>query len=183
MIRIIGIGSPFGDDAAGLEAARRLAAAPPPGTEVIAADRPGSDLIELIDGAEATILIDAVQSGATPGTLHDIDLRDLPAAGVRLVSSHDLGVADAVQLAAALGKAPLRGRLLGIEIAADSMREPDRVSAQTRRAIDSILTPTQRARLDSAHARREAEMKKRYPNGVPQRGAPGRGSGGSMRLP
>ncbi len=143
MIRIIGIGSPFGDDAAGLEAARRLAAAPPPGTEIIAADRPGSDLIDLLDGAEAAILIDAVRSGSAPGTLHDLDLRDLPASGGRLASSHDLGVADAVRLAATLGKAPQRGRLLGIEIPPDSAREPDRISAQTSRAIEDAV---QRAR-------------------------------------
>ncbi len=59
----------------------------------------------------------------------------------------------------------------------------DSLMAQTKRAIDSILTPAQRTMLDSARARREAELKKRYPNGVPQRGAPGRGSNGSMRLP
>lgn len=59
----------------------------------------------------------------------------------------------------------------------------DSLMAQTRRSIDSILTPTQRVQLDSARARREAEFRKRYPNRVPSRGAPGWGSGGSMRLP
>ncbi len=47
----------------------------------------------------------------------------------------------------------------------------DSLMAQTRRSMDSILTPTQRAVLDSAHARREAAMKRRYPDGAPNRGA------------
>ena len=75
MIRIIGIGSPFGDDACGLAAARRLAEEPPAGAEVVVADRPGAALIELLDGVDATILIDAVRSGSPPGTLHSADSR------------------------------------------------------------------------------------------------------------
>ena len=50
LIRIIGIGSPFGDDAAGLEIARVLAEAPPPNCEVIVADRPGMALVDLMEG-------------------------------------------------------------------------------------------------------------------------------------
>jgi hydrogenase maturation protease len=115
MIRIIGIGSPFGDDAAGLMAARQLAAAPPPDTEVVEADRPGATLIELLDGADAVILIDAAHSGAAPGTLHDLDLQDLSRQPIALVSSHGFGVIDAVRLASALGRAPARGRVLAIE--------------------------------------------------------------------
>jgi hypothetical protein len=46
----------------------------------------------------------------------------------------------------------------------------DSLMAQTKRSMDSILTPTQRTQLDSARARREAEFKKRYPGGTPNRG-------------
>lgn len=46
----------------------------------------------------------------------------------------------------------------------------DSLMAQTKRSMDSILTPTQRAVLDSARAKREAEFRKRFPNGAPQRG-------------
>ena len=49
----------------------------------------------------------------------------------------------------------------------------DSLMAQTRRSMDSILTPDQRSMLDSARARREAEFKRRYPNGAPPRGGPG----------
>jgi Spy/CpxP family protein refolding chaperone len=46
----------------------------------------------------------------------------------------------------------------------------DSLMAQTKRSMDSILTPTQRMQLDSVRARREAEFKKRYPGGAPNRG-------------
>jgi Spy/CpxP family protein refolding chaperone len=46
----------------------------------------------------------------------------------------------------------------------------DSLMAQTKRSMDSILTPTQRAVLDSSRTKREAEFRKRFPNGAPQRG-------------
>lgn len=115
MVSIIGIGSPFGDDAAGLEAARRLSAAPPAGVTVVCADRPGAGLLDFLEVANAAILIDATRSGAPPGTLHDVDLRRAGTLVSRLVSSHEIGVAEALELARALGRSPRRGRFLGIE--------------------------------------------------------------------
>jgi hydrogenase maturation protease len=143
VIRIIGIGSPFGDDDAGLEAARRLAAAPPPETDVVAADRPGAALIDLFDGADAVILIDAARSGAPAGTIHDLDLHALPADASGLVSSHGLGVAAVVRLAATLARLPPRGRVLAIEAAATSAPQSAGLSAA---AQGGVLQALKRAR-------------------------------------
>lgn len=137
MIRIIGIGSPFGDDAAGLEAARSLSQSPPPNCEIIAADRPGVSLIEMINGADAAILIDAACSGATPGTLHEFGFDELDrCAAAGLVSSHDLGVANAVELARRLGRAPARGIILAIEITPTTRRQLGVLSAAAREAVE-----------------------------------------------
>jgi hydrogenase maturation protease len=138
MIRIIGIGSPLGDDAAGLVAARRLAAAPPRGCQVIAADRPGAGLIDLLEGAAAVILIDAVRSDAAPGAIHVLNLREIGALGERLVSSHGIGVASAIELAAKLERAPVRGRLIGIE-AATGGRGLDEISPAVKDAIERAI--------------------------------------------
>ena len=135
MIRIIGIGSPFGDDAAGLEAARQLAAAPPAGVEVVVADRPGAGLIDLFDGVDAVILVDAARSGGPPGTIHDLDLHALPSHPLGLISSHDLGVVAAVQLAARLGRLPPRGRVLAIEVVATSAAPPADLSAAAQAGV------------------------------------------------
>lgn len=134
MIRIIGIGSPFGDDAAGLEAARLLAQDPPPNCEVIAADRPGTDLLELIAGADAVILIDAVRSKAPAGALHELGFDELEGSAAGFVSSHGLGVAAAIQLARRLGRAPERGTVLGIEIDSAPARRLAALTPAVRRA-------------------------------------------------
>jgi hydrogenase maturation protease len=167
LIRVIGIGSPFGDDAVGLEAARTLAKNPPPDCEVIAADRPGASLIELLDGAGAAILIDAVRSGSPPGTLHELSFDDLDACAApflsrtthslcAFVSSHDLGVAASVQLARKLGRAPSEGRVLGIEIAPARYAAPGRFSESAQQALRLALV---RVRVLAKEIRRKTPLK------------------------
>ena len=145
MIQIIGIGAPFGDDAVGLEVAQILAIQPPPGCEVVAADRPGAGLIDLLDGIEAAILIDAVCSGAPIGTVHELSFAELARHGGRFVSSHELGVAAAVQLARKLGRAPARGGMLGIEVAAVPLDAPySFLSPDAKRAVPEVLVRVRR---------------------------------------
>ncbi len=151
MIRIIGIGAPFGDDAVGLEAAHILAQQPLPGCEIIAADRPGAGLIDLLDGIDAAILIDAVRSGAPLGIIHELSFAQLARHRGRFVSSHQLGVAASIQLACELGGIPARGGMLGIEIAAvpsdaqysvlspDAMRAVCEVLARVHRWISRLI--------------------------------------------
>jgi hydrogenase maturation protease len=135
LIRIIGIGSPFGDDAAGLEVARILTQAPPPNCEVIVADRPGAGLLELLDSIDPVILIDAVRSGAKPGTLHQLSFDELDRCPARFVSSHELGVAASVQLASRLGRAPARGGVLGIEVSPAVVHVPCPLSRTMQQAV------------------------------------------------
>jgi hydrogenase maturation protease len=139
MIRIIGIGGPFGDDAVGLEVARVLAERPPPGCDVIAADRPGLGLIDLLDGIEGAILIDAVRSGALPGTVHELSFAQLARAGGPFISSHELGVAGSIKLARQLERAPTRGGMLGIEVTAVMRGAPySRLTPHVRRAVRQV---------------------------------------------
>ncbi len=75
-ILIAGIGNIFlGDDAFGSEVARRLAAQPiPDGVRVVDFGIRGFDLAyALIDGYDATILVDATPRGGSPGTLYLIE--------------------------------------------------------------------------------------------------------------
>jgi hydrogenase maturation protease len=139
MIRVIGIGSPFGDDRAGLEVAARLAGLAAPDLDVIRADRPGVDLVELLRGVDAAIVVDAVRSGAPAGTLHDLDLSAVPHVRLRYLSSHGFGVAEALALAQALGRMPGRGRLIGIEVADVGSPSCARLSPAIERALDDAL--------------------------------------------
>ncbi len=115
-LRVIGLGSPHGDDAIGLAVARRLAREGlPPQVELRTCERPGVDLLDALAGAGAAVLVDAVRSGSTPGRVEEIDplaLRE--GAGL---SSHGLGVAEALALGRVLRRLPAWLRVVGIEIA------------------------------------------------------------------
>jgi hydrogenase maturation protease len=136
-VRIIGVGTPFGDDRAGLEIARCLVAAPPRGCEVVATERPGTELIDLLGGTDAVILLDAVRSGAAPGTIHDLALADLVQPGAA-VSSHGIGIAETLALAGALGGLP-RGRLIGIESSRGSETLGALLSASVAAALSTAV--------------------------------------------
>lgn len=119
-IHIIGTGSPFGDDRLGWAAAEALRgsavinAVPPGRMEISILDRPGAMLPMHWREADIVILLDAVRSGATPGTRHRFDGRDLAGAG-RLCSSHGFGIVSAIGLAQALGNMPSQLLLRGVE--------------------------------------------------------------------
>ena len=120
-IRILGIGSPLGDDRVGwyaidvIESSGILAKCPKGRICAEKCDRPGSLLLYMMQGAQAVIIIDAVQSGSEPGTLHRLYLQDLDDVPFML-SSHGFGVASALSLASALGDLPEQVIIYGIEI-------------------------------------------------------------------
>jgi hydrogenase maturation protease len=138
-VLVVGIGSPFGDDAVGLEAAHRLAGAPPRGARVIVADRPGVDLIDMFEDAEAVILIDAVRSGGCPGEVHDLSLAEISALAPQLVSSHGLGLGEAIELARRLGRMPACGRVLGIEVSEHVTTIEQPLSEPISAAVDDVV--------------------------------------------
>lgn len=73
-------------------------------------------LIDAWESADALWLVDAVSSGAAAGTVLRVDVaeKQLPADLFR-ASTHHLGLADAVELARALGRLPGRTIFYGIE--------------------------------------------------------------------
>ena len=113
---VVGVGNPWrGDDAAGLEVADRVRArARDVAVETLEGD--ASALVHLWAGHDDVALVDAASSGAPPGTLHELRDGDgtLPGAALRS-STHAFGVADAVGLAAALGRLPDRLEIYAIE--------------------------------------------------------------------
>jgi len=109
-----------GDDGLGPLAARLLACAwaadPPAGVEVIAWTGDPLGLLDVWAGYERLVLIDAVVSGAEPGTCRRFG-PDAPFAKPSATSSHGLGLAEALELARALGRAPAGVEVWGIEAA------------------------------------------------------------------
>ena len=143
MTLVLGIGNDWrGDDAAGLEVARRLRAA---GLRALGRAGDPSGLLDAWAGEREVILVDAVRSGAAPGTVHRLDAtaRALPARLFR-GSTHHVGVADAVELARALGRLPERVELVGIE--GGTFAAGQGLSPAVGRAVDAV-TSQLRSRL------------------------------------
>ncbi|MGH0030192.1 MAG: hydrogenase maturation protease [Myxococcota bacterium] len=130
-IQVVGIGTDRGDDAAGLRVAERLAGRLPPGVGVVACRRPGPDLATALDGVDAAVLVVAVRSGAPPGRVQRIAPEQLPEA--RAWSSHGLGLVEGLALARALGRAPARLAIVGIE---GRRADGDARSREVERGVD-----------------------------------------------
>ena len=114
---MIGVGNAWrSDDGVGLRVARLLEGALPPEVEVAAREGEPTSLIDAWEGADAAWVVDAVASGAAPGTVHRLDAREraLPAEVFR-TSTHHFGLAEAVELARALDRLPSRLVVFGIE--------------------------------------------------------------------
>jgi hydrogenase maturation protease len=115
-IRVIGVGTPHGDDAAGLEAAALLADGRlPAGVELARCERPAAELVELLADVDVAIVIDALAPASTPGCVWRLAPDAL--ARTPAFSSHGLGLAEALALADGLGRRPRRVEILGIEAA------------------------------------------------------------------
>lgn len=116
-VRVLGIGSPFGDDRIGWLAAEALEKVfDPARVSVSMHDRPGARLVSLMHGAEQVVLIDGVCTGAAPGTLHRLEGEAIGAAVSRCSSTHGFGLAEAIKLAQKLGGLPPCLVLWGAEI-------------------------------------------------------------------
>jgi hydrogenase maturation protease len=115
---VIGIGNDYrGDDGAGLQIARRIREAKLDGVAVREKAGDMGALIESWAGLGMVILIDAVQSGARPGTVFRFDAcaQPIPSAFASRVSSHGVGVAEAIELAQTLDQMPERLIVYGVE--------------------------------------------------------------------
>lgn len=114
---VLGIGNAWrGDDNAGLLAAQALRACDLPRVTVIDASVVDPALIAQWQGVDRLIVIDAVVSGATPGTVHCFDLsqESLPG-GLAFCSSHAFDLAALLNLARTLERLPPQVWVFGVE--------------------------------------------------------------------
>jgi hydrogenase maturation protease len=96
-----------------------------------------TSLIDSWEGADAVWLVDAVSSGAEPGTVHRLDASEgeLPAALFR-ASTHHFGLAEAVELARAVGRLPRKTIVYGIE--GDSFETGETLSPEVEAAAARV---------------------------------------------
>jgi hydrogenase maturation protease len=117
---IIGIGNPWRhDDGAGWVTADVAGARlGPDAAVVVQSDGEPARLIDAWTDADLAVVVDAVRTGAAPGTIHHVEAVDAMNRRLSdLASSHGLGLGDAVRLGRAVGQLPRRLMVFGIEAA------------------------------------------------------------------
>src|SRR5436305_11395383 len=105
-ILVAGVGNVFrGDDAFGVEVARRLARRVlPAGARVIDFGTRGHDLAyAILDGYDGVILLDATKRGGPPGTLYALEPGPAEAARSVLFGAHAVDLPGVFDLVRALG--------------------------------------------------------------------------------
>lgn len=105
---LIGVGNEYrSDDGVGLIALRELRNKGFPQTRYIESAGDGANLVEAWTNAEMAILIDAISSGSTPGTIYRFDAltQRLPQT-FSSQSTHAFDVAEAIELAYVLHQLP-----------------------------------------------------------------------------
>lgn len=117
-VLVAGIGNIFmGDDAFGVEVARRLAERPmPPGVDVSDFGIRGLDLVYALgEGYDAAVFVDAVPRGEEPGTLFliepELDQEESPVA----LDAHGMDPVKVLALARQLGGVPDRVLVVGCQ--------------------------------------------------------------------
>ncbi len=115
-VLIIGVGNAYrGDDTVGLLVAEHLSRSLTRGT-IRAVSGEGTALMEMWKDAGTVFLIDAVVSGARPGTIHRLEVHTQPVPPELFhFSTHSFGVAEAIEMARVLGQLPARLVVYGIE--------------------------------------------------------------------
>ncbi len=142
-VLVVGLGSPDrGDDAVGAAVCARIQALGLDHVTVVTHEDPTS-LVQLWDGYDAAVVVDAVQSGGEPGGLN---IREVGSDGSPLPThafmaagrggSHAFGLAGAVELSRTLGSLPRRVVVVGVEAATFAHGE---MSPEVTASIDDAV--------------------------------------------
>lgn len=153
-VLVVGLGAPDrGDDAVGPLAAQRVADLALAGVDVVAHEDP-TGLLDLWRDVALAVVVDAVRSGAEPGTVHVIEAgRDAPPlaehawARTGRGGTHAFGLAAAVELSRALGSLPGRLVLVGVEAA--GFEHGAGLSGPVARALDEVVATAVRLATDA----------------------------------
>ncbi|HEU5155900.1 MAG TPA: hydrogenase maturation protease [Streptosporangiaceae bacterium] len=152
---VLGIGNILlGDDGVGVRVAQELAGDTglPPATEVVDGGTRGLELLPLVAAARAVVIVDAIDVGAPPGSLH-IYADDLlgNAVGTHL-TVHQVGVADLIGAARLAGMLPAATVLVGIQVAGTEVGME--LSRPVERALPGAVRTVKAwcAKFDRQHA-------------------------------
>jgi hydrogenase maturation protease len=108
-VRVVGVGSPWGDDAVAWEVVRKLQREKAWSSEIeFHAVEGGQRLLDILDGRGTLLLVDALATQLAPGTIQRLEWPDPRLEALRPGTTHHLRPAEALWLAATLGLLPPR---------------------------------------------------------------------------
>jgi hydrogenase maturation protease len=146
-IVVVGLGSrDRGDDALGPVVVERLARTGLKGVRALEHADP-TDLVLDWQEHDRVIVVDAVVSGAPPGTVTEVELTESAAdhsraARLGLGGSHAFGLDEAVRLSRVLGRLPHRLTLIGVEAGCVTAGAP--LSPEVARAVPAVVARIRR---------------------------------------
>jgi hydrogenase maturation protease len=146
-VLVAGVGNIFrGDDGVGSEVARRLLAGPlPDGVRVLDIGIRALHLgFELLDGADALIVVDAMADGREPGTVSVVEpvLPEVPGGGDgSLPNPHEWSPDEVLALIGGLANPPRAVYVVGVEPAytGDALGLSEPVAAAVATAATEVL--------------------------------------------
>jgi hydrogenase maturation protease len=118
---VLGLGNPLmGDDGLGLAVLARLVEEWEfsPAVELVDGGTWGMNLLPLIEDAEKLILLDAIHTGAAPGTIVELEREALPRYLAHKLSPHQIDLKEVLALAELRGTMPEATVAIGAEPAA-----------------------------------------------------------------
>jgi hydrogenase maturation protease len=138
-ILILGIGQSLrGDDAAGLEAVKLWQAQHPDNAakvQVELSELPGLALLDLLEGMEAAVLVDAVQTSEPAGTVLHLGPDELTGFTQDAASAHGWGVAETLILGHSLFPSLAKCKVTLIGIVGKDFRIGAGLSPDVREAL------------------------------------------------
>jgi len=132
---VIGLGNvALSDEGAAASILREFARRAPPGVEVIDAGLPGPGLLDLLQGREKAVIVDAIDGGRPAGTIYRFHPDDaVPDRTGRCRSLHEGNVLLYLKLAEALGMAPEEVVLVGVQPA--NLSPGEKLSPPVEKAV------------------------------------------------
>lgn len=117
-VLVLGIGNILlGDEGIGVRVVEALEARYdlPDAVQVVDGGTAGMGLLDLIAGRDHVIIVDAVKTGAEPGTIVRLEGDAIPVGFRQRISPHSLGLGDVLAVLTMLDQAPEELVVIGIE--------------------------------------------------------------------
>jgi hydrogenase maturation protease len=115
---VLGVGNPLmGDDGLGLAALEQLRDEweIPAAVELVDGGTWGLTLLPAIESADRLLLIDAIDAGGSPGTLHTLERDQIPRHLETKISPHQVDLREVLALAELRGTLPLETVAIGLQ--------------------------------------------------------------------